>query len=106
VADEFAEIRDMRERYLKAAYRHRQRDTGMTSRDDIMPDLGLDPDVPYGTDDDTYVDLTSHWVERGYVKGVIDGYGCRVSQVRILPGPLPEGIPVLEGARSAGGDAT
>jgi len=75
VADEFAEIRDMRERFLKAAYRHRQRGSGHTSRDDIMRDLGLDPDDTYGADDDMYVDLTSYWEQRGYVKGVIDGYG-------------------------------
>jgi hypothetical protein len=75
VADEFAEIRDMRERFLKAAFRHRQLHSGHTSRDDIMRDLGLDPDVTYGDDDDTYVDLAGYWKERGCIEAVIDGYG-------------------------------
>jgi hypothetical protein len=75
VADEFAEIRDMRERFLKATYRHRQRSTGMTTRDDIMRDLGLDPADTDGADDDMYVELAVHWKQLGYIEGVIDGYG-------------------------------
>ena len=75
MADEFAEIRDMRERFLQAAYRQRQRSTGMTTRDDIMRDLGLDSDATDGADDDMYIDLAVHWKQLGYIEGVIDGYG-------------------------------
>ena len=76
-ADEFAGVREMRERFLKAAYRHRQRGSGHASRDDIMRDLGLDPgDMnPFDSDDDTYVDLAGYWKERGCIRSVVDGYG-------------------------------
>jgi hypothetical protein len=75
VADEFAEVREMRDRFLKAAYRHRQLHSGYTSRDDIMRDLGLDPDVTDGADDDIYVDLAVYWKDRRCLEAVIDGYG-------------------------------
>jgi hypothetical protein len=61
MADEFAEIRDMRERFIRAAYNRRNPgQDGAAPNDDIMRDLGLDPlDM---CDTDQYEDIVSFWV--------------------------------------------
>jgi hypothetical protein len=67
MADQFAEIRDMRERFIRAAYdRRNPSQAGAAPNDDIMRDLGLDPlDM---RDTDQYEDIVSFWVQRGYIE--------------------------------------
>jgi hypothetical protein len=72
VADEFAEIREMRERFLKAAYD--RRDPGKldaASNEVVMRDLGLEPDIttPNGMrDTEQYDALARYWKQRGYIE--------------------------------------
>jgi len=77
MADEFAQIREMREVFLRAAYHHRQRGVGIAGKDDIIRDLGLEPDItdPYDADDALYDDLASYWEQRGCIESISDGYG-------------------------------
>jgi hypothetical protein len=68
MADEFAEIRrDMRERFISAAYNRRNpSQAGAAPNDDIMRDLGLDPlEI---RDIEQYEDIVSFWVQRGYIE--------------------------------------
>lgn len=78
MADEFAEIREMRDKFMRAAYRHRQAPLGIASQDDVMRDLGLNPDPKdnYDVKDrNLYYDLARYWVERGFIEGFANGYG-------------------------------
>lgn len=67
MADEFAEIREMRERFIRAAYdRRNPGQDGAASNEVIMRDLGLDPlDM---RDTEQYEDVVSYWVQQGYIK--------------------------------------
>jgi hypothetical protein len=67
VADEFAEIRDMRERFIRAAYdRRNPSQAGAASNEVIMRDLALDPlDI---RDIEQYEDIFSYWVQRGHIE--------------------------------------
>jgi len=71
MADEFAEIRALRERLLRAAYSHRDPRLGAASNEVVMRDLGLDPDIstPKGMrDTEQYEAIARYWVERGYIE--------------------------------------
>jgi hypothetical protein len=67
MADEFAEIRDMRERFIRAAYdRRNPSQAGAASNEVIMRDLGLDPlDM---RDVEQYDDIARFWMERDYIE--------------------------------------
>ncbi len=78
MTDEFAEMREMRERFMRAAYRHRQPGLGIAGEDDIMRDLGLNPDTtdPYDVQDrNLYNDLARYWEERGCIEPYVEEYG-------------------------------
>jgi hypothetical protein len=72
MTDEFSEIRDMRERFMRAAYDRRDpSQLDAASNEDIMRDLGLEPDqsTPKGRSDTAQYDaLARYWEERGYIK--------------------------------------
>jgi hypothetical protein len=77
MADEFAEIRELREKFMRAAYRHRQAPLGTASMEDMMHDLGLNPHPRdnYDVEDrNLYYDLARYWVEWGCIEGYADGY--------------------------------
>jgi hypothetical protein len=82
MADEFAESRaesrDMRERFMRAAYHHRRLPLSIADKDDIMRDLGLDPAPtdPYDVHDgNLYAEIASYWEQWGCVEGFANGYG-------------------------------
>ena len=60
MGDEFAEIREMRERFIRAAYdRRNPSQAGAASNEVIMRDLGLDPlDM---RDIEQYDDIARYW---------------------------------------------
>jgi len=71
MADEFAEIRALRGRFLKATYDRRDPRLGAASNEVVMRDLGLDPDIstPNGRrDTEQYEDIARYWVGRGYIE--------------------------------------
>jgi hypothetical protein len=67
MTDEFAEPREMRERFIRAAYdRRNPSQAGAASNEDIMRDLGLDPlDM---RDIEQFDDIARFWEERGYIE--------------------------------------
>jgi hypothetical protein len=77
MADEFADIKDMRERFLRAVYDLRQPGAGMAERAAIMLELGLDPnptDPSDVRDRNLFNELAGHWRERGYIEPIGVGY--------------------------------
>lgn len=72
MADEFREIRELRERFMRAVYDRRNPGQGDAApHDDIMRDLGLDPDIstPEGMrDTDQYDSIVRYWEQRGFVE--------------------------------------
>jgi hypothetical protein len=67
MGDEFAEIREMHERFLRAAYdRRNPSQAGAASNEDIMRDLDLDPlDM---RDIERFDEIARYWKERGYIE--------------------------------------
>ena len=67
MGDEFAEIREMRERFLRAAYdRRNPSQAGAASNEVIMRDLGLDPlDM---RDIEQYDDIARFWEQGGFIE--------------------------------------
>ncbi len=74
--DEFAEIRDIRERFLRAVYDLRDRRQLDAVRDeDIMHVLGLEPDITTDTGmraRDQYRSLAHYWEQLGYIEYFTD----------------------------------
>jgi hypothetical protein len=72
MADEFVEIREMRERFMRAAYdRRNPAQLDAASHEDIMRGLGLDPDITTRNgrrDTEQYEAIVRYWEEQGFIE--------------------------------------
>jgi hypothetical protein len=71
VANEFAEVRDMREKFMRAVYDLKDPRSDAAPHEAIMRELGLDPDLstPQGRDDtEQYDAIVRYWVQRGFIE--------------------------------------
>jgi hypothetical protein len=72
VSDEFREIRELRDQFIRAVYDLRDPNTGLATADAIMQRMGLDPE---NVDDQArYADLAQYCDEIGYIWGQGSGY--------------------------------
>jgi hypothetical protein len=73
VTDEFREIRELRDQFMRAVYDLRDPHTGYASGEEVMQRMGLDPDNT--GDENRYLDIAKHFDQLGYVRREMSGYG-------------------------------
>ena len=74
MADEFQDIRELREKIIRAAYDLRDPSTGMAPMAQIGERMELDPENNM-RDEDVYVEIARYFHELGYIRRIVDGYG-------------------------------
>ncbi len=74
MADEFGEIRTLREKFMRAVYDLRDPNAGIAMGPQIKERMGLDP-AEFGEDDDRYADVAQYFDQLGYIGRESDGYG-------------------------------
>jgi hypothetical protein len=71
VANEFVEIRDMREQFMRAVYDLKDPRSDAAPHEAIMRELGLVPDLstPQGRNDNEQYDaIVRYWEQRGFIE--------------------------------------
>jgi hypothetical protein len=72
VSDEFREIKELRDKFIRAVYDLRDPNTGRAMGSAIMQRIGLDPE---NVDDEVrYAEIAQYFDEIGYIRGEASGY--------------------------------
>ena len=74
MTDEFREIRELREKFMRAVYDLRDPNAGLAMGRQIKERMGLDP-ADFGDDDDLYMDIAQYFDQLDYIRRRSDGYG-------------------------------
>jgi hypothetical protein len=72
VSERFREIRDLRDRFIRAVYDLRDPNAGWAMGNAIMARMGLDPEN--FEDEGRYADIAQHFDEIGYIRAEASGY--------------------------------
>ena len=72
VSDRFRDIKELRDRFIRAVYDLRDPNTGRAMGDTIMQRMGLDPEDP--DDQGRYAEIARYFDEIGYIQGEASGY--------------------------------
>jgi hypothetical protein len=72
VSNRFGEIRELRDRFIRAVYDLRDPNTGRAVANAIMGRMGLDPENL--DDQGRYADIARYFDEIGYIWGEAGGY--------------------------------
>ena len=72
MAESFREIRELRDRFIRAVYDLRDPNTGQARVNAIMQRMALDPDNP--ADEARYVEIARYFDEIGYIRREASGY--------------------------------
>jgi hypothetical protein len=90
MTDAFAETKEMRERFIRAAYARRNpSQAGASSNEVIMRDLGLDPNGM--RDIDRYDDIARYWEQRGFIEYFTEAMiGITVRGIQYVEGDLEQ----------------
>ena len=73
MSDEFREIRELRDRFIRAVYDLRDPKTGSAMANAIMQRVGLDPENL--DDEGRYAEIAQYFDEIGYIRGEASSYG-------------------------------
>jgi hypothetical protein len=73
MTDEFSEIRERRERFIRAVYELRDRTTGIAISRQIKERMGLEPDE-LSDSDALYMDIAQYFEGLGYIERQASGY--------------------------------
>jgi hypothetical protein len=72
VSDEFREIKELRDKFIRAVYDLRDPNTGRAMGSAIMQRIGLDPENV--DDEGRYAEIAQYFDEIGYIRGEASGY--------------------------------
>ena len=72
VSDRFREIKELRDRFIRAVYDLRDPNSGRAMGDTIMQRMGLDPEDP--DDEGRYAEIARYFDEIDYIQGEASGY--------------------------------
>jgi hypothetical protein len=72
VSNNFREIRELRDQFIRAVYDLRDPNTGRAMANAIMQRIGLDPDD--SDDEARYAAVAQYFDEIGYIRGEAGGY--------------------------------
>lgn len=73
MSDRFGEIKELRDRFIRAVYDLRDPNTGRAMGNAIMQRMGLDPENM--DDEGRYAEIAQYFDEIGYISGEASGYG-------------------------------
>ena len=72
MSDEFREIKELRDKFIRAVYDLRDPNTGWAVGGAIMQRMGFDPE---NTEDEaSYFEIARYWDEFGYIRGEASGF--------------------------------